>query len=162
MSFEPLWFSSIFGVMFVIGQVLTMLSFFLLFLPYLAKFEPMNTTLTESRLHNIGKLQFAFIVFWTYVSVSQFVIIYAANLPEEISWYMNRAGAPEREPVPPAHILCGLFPIRHTFPCPAQPPVETLPQRDSLGGIQPLGGPRRGSFLDYFALHSRSRRQPVC
>jgi hypothetical protein len=95
MSLEPVWFSSIFGVIFVIGQVLTILSFSILFVCWLARFEPIRTTLTANRLHSLGKLQFAFIVFWTYIELSQFVIIYAANLPEEISWYMNRAGAPD-------------------------------------------------------------------
>ena len=93
MSIEPIWFSSIFGVMFVIGQVLTILAFSLVFVCWLANFEPIKSTLTQDRLHSLGKLQFAFIVFWTYVELSQFVIIYAANMPEEVSWYMNRAGA---------------------------------------------------------------------
>lgn len=94
MSLEPVWFSSIYGVMFVIGQVLSILGLSILVLGWLSDCQPFKSTLTHDRMHSLGKLQFAFIVFWTYVELSQFVIIYAANLPEENTWYINRAGAP--------------------------------------------------------------------
>jgi hypothetical protein len=90
MSLEPQWFSSIYGVMLASGQMLTMLTFGIVFLAWLAKWEPVKTAFTLNRQHDLGKLLFAFVVFWTYIQVSQFIIYWHANLPEEITWYMNR------------------------------------------------------------------------
>jgi hypothetical protein len=91
MSLEPTWFSSIYGVMFCIGQGITILAFNIVFITWLAKFEPMKSALQVNRLHDIGNLQFAFIILWAYIELSQFIIIWSANLPEEITWYMNRS-----------------------------------------------------------------------
>ena len=91
MSLEPTWFSSIYGVMFCIGQGITILAFNIVFLTWLAKFEPMKSALKVNRLHDLGNLQFAFIILWAYIELSQFIIIWSAGLPEEITWYMNRS-----------------------------------------------------------------------
>lgn len=93
-SLEPLWFSSIYGVIFFVGQFLTILAFSLTLLVWLSKYEPIKTSLTVDRLHNVGKLQFAAVVLWAYMEVSQFIIIWSADLPEEITWFMNRAYGP--------------------------------------------------------------------
>ena len=90
MSLEPAWFSSIFGVMVASGQMLSMLTFGIVFLTWLSKWEPVKTAYTPKRQHDLGKLLFAFVVFWTYIELSQFIIYWHANLPEEITWYMNR------------------------------------------------------------------------
>ena len=44
-----------------------------------------------SHLHDLGKLLFAFVMLWAYFSFSQFVIIWSADLPEEIPWYLERS-----------------------------------------------------------------------
>ncbi|MGA0368477.1 MAG: hypothetical protein ACO3N7_03400 [Kiritimatiellia bacterium] len=90
MSLEPAWFSSIFGVMVAAGQMLSMLTFGIVFLTWLSKWEPVKTAFTPKRQHDLGKLLFAFVIFWTYIELSQFIIYWHANLPEEITWYMNR------------------------------------------------------------------------
>lgn len=91
MSLEPLWPSSIYGVMYIIGQGITMWSFSILFsTTVLSRFEPLNATLTQDRLHSLGKFLFAFIVLWAYVQLSQLIIIWSADLPEENGWYLNR------------------------------------------------------------------------
>ncbi len=90
MSLEPKWFSSIFGVMFAAGHMLSILTFSILFLTWLSRWEPVKTEFTLDRQHDLGKLLFAFVVFWAYVEVSQLIIYWHANLPEEISWYLNR------------------------------------------------------------------------
>jgi hypothetical protein len=41
-------------------------------------------------LHDLGKLLFAFIVFWAYIGFSQFFLIWYGNIPEETSWYLER------------------------------------------------------------------------
>ena len=90
MALEPQWFSSIYGVMVASGQMLTMLAFGVVFLTWLAKWEPVKTAFTLKRQHDLGKLLFAFVIFWAYIQVSQFIIYWHANIPEEITWYMNR------------------------------------------------------------------------
>lgn len=90
MSLEPAWFSSIFGVMVAAGQMLSMLTFGIVFLTWLSKWEPVKSEFTAKRQHDLGKLLFAFVIFWTYIELSQFIIYWHANLPEEITWYLNR------------------------------------------------------------------------
>ena len=90
MALEPAWFSSIFGVMMAAGHMLSMLAFGIVFLTFLAQWEPVKRAFTLERQHDLGKLLFAFVVFWTYIELSQFIIYWHANLPEEITWYMNR------------------------------------------------------------------------
>ncbi len=90
MSLEPLWFSSIFGVMMAAGHMLCMLTFGIVFLNFLSRWEPVKSSFTLERQHDLGKLLFAFVVFWTYIQLSQFIIIWHPNLTEEITWYMNR------------------------------------------------------------------------
>ncbi len=90
MSLEPAWFSSIFGVMLAAGQMLSMLTFGIVFLTWLSKWEPVKSAFTPKRQHDLGKLLFAFVIFWTYIELSQFIIYWHPNLSEEITWYMNR------------------------------------------------------------------------
>jgi hypothetical protein len=90
MALEPAWFSSIFGVMVASGHMLSMLTFGIVFLTFLSQWEPVKRAFTVERQHDLGKLLFAFVVFWTYIELSQFIIYWHANLPEEITWYMNR------------------------------------------------------------------------
>ncbi len=90
MALEPAWFSSIFGVMLASGHMLSILSFGVLMLTFLSRWEPVSRHFTVERQHDLGKLLFAFVVFWTYIQLSQFIIYWHANLPEEITWYMNR------------------------------------------------------------------------
>ncbi|MFT5123722.1 MAG: hypothetical protein ACI9TH_000628 [Kiritimatiellia bacterium] len=91
MSLEPGWFSSIYGAMFFIGQGLSTMAFTIVFVIWLSKYQPMKTELKVNRLHDLGNLQFAFIILWAYMEVSQFIIIWSAGLPEEITWFMNRS-----------------------------------------------------------------------
>lgn len=90
MSIEPKWFSSIFGVIVAAGHMLTILTTGILLLTFLSRWEPIKSEFTIERQHDLGKLLFAFVIFWTYTEVSQLVIYWHANLPEEISWFMNR------------------------------------------------------------------------
>lgn len=86
MSLSPDWYSSIFGLLQMIGQGLTALAFCLLWLTY-------GTTAHDQTkgLHDVGNLLLAFVMLWTYHSVSQLLIIWSGNLPEEITWYLVRS-----------------------------------------------------------------------
>jgi hypothetical protein len=56
----------------------------------LSKRKPMSDVLTPRHLHDLGKFLLALVMVWAYFSFSQFLIIWAGNLPEEIPWYMTR------------------------------------------------------------------------
>lgn len=90
MSLEPHWFSTIYGVLFIAGQTLLGFGFAVASVVLLAKGEPLHSVLTTERSHDMGKLFFAFIMFWAYISLSQFIIIWNGNLAEETPWYIVR------------------------------------------------------------------------
>jgi hypothetical protein len=90
MSLTPHWYSTIFGLIVVVGQGLSALSFSVAVLAILIGREPMNGLLKASHFHDLGKLMLAFVMLWAYFSFSQFLIIWAGNLPEEIPYYLDR------------------------------------------------------------------------
>jgi len=91
MSLEPNWFSTIYGMMFMVGQVLTTIAFAVAILALLAETPPVSRFLTAETLNDLGNLLFAFIMLWAYLSFSQYLIIWSGNLPEEIPWYLRRS-----------------------------------------------------------------------
>ena len=90
MSLEPNWFSTIYGVMFLVGEVLESFAFVIALVIVLSKQSPLKEYVTTQHLHDLGNMMFAFMVLWAYLSFSQFLIIWAGNLPEEIPWYLRR------------------------------------------------------------------------
>jgi hypothetical protein len=90
LSLEPQWYSTMFAVIFSIGQFLTALSGAIVLVAVLARTEPFSILLTTKHLHDLGNLLLTFVIFWTYVSFAQFLIIWSGNLPREISWYLHR------------------------------------------------------------------------
>jgi hypothetical protein len=90
MSLDPHWYSTIYGLIQVVGQGLTALAFGVAVLAMLAPREPMNHVLRASHFHDLGKLILALVMLYAYFSFSQFLIIWAGNLPEEIPYYMER------------------------------------------------------------------------
>jgi hypothetical protein len=90
MSLEPHWFSTMYGVLYIIGGALSTMAFIILMLRKLSTGEPMNRLLKPNHFHDLGTLMFAFVVLWAYVNFSQFLIIWAGNLPEETPWYVKR------------------------------------------------------------------------
>ncbi|MEO8503066.1 MAG: hypothetical protein ABI609_04130 [Acidobacteriota bacterium] len=92
MSLDPKWFSSIFGLIVLIGQGLSALAFGTLIIGFLGKREPMSRYVTPTNLHDYGKLTLAFTMVWAYFSFSQLLIIWSANLPEEVTFFVHRVG----------------------------------------------------------------------
>jgi hypothetical protein len=90
MSLDPHWFSTIFGLLFLIQHGLAALSFVILMLTMLGKSAPMADVIKPSNVHDVAKLLLAFTMIWAYFNFSQFLIIWSANLPEEIPWYIER------------------------------------------------------------------------
>lgn len=91
MSVNPHWFSTMWGLLYVVGQGLSALAFAIFMLARLSKERPMDHVVNSSHFHDLGKLLFAFIMLWAYLSFSQYIIIYSANTQEEIPHYWVRA-----------------------------------------------------------------------
>ena len=92
MSLEPHWFSTIYGVMFIVGQGLATLAFAVIVSAWLSRQEPFGRWITADHFHDLGKLLFAFVMLWAYVAFSQYLIIWSGNLAEETPWYVHRSG----------------------------------------------------------------------
>ena len=91
MSLDPHWYSSLFGVYFIVGQGLSALAFLIVMAVYLSQREPMEALFKPHHFHDYGKLMLAFVMIWAYIAISQLLIIYSANLPEEVGWYLERS-----------------------------------------------------------------------
>lgn len=89
MSIDAHWFSTLFGWYTFAGLFVSGLAMICLFVLYLRRKGYMDH-LTENHLHDVGKFMFAFSVFWTYLWFSQFMLIWYANLPEEVVYYQTR------------------------------------------------------------------------
>jgi hypothetical protein len=90
MSLEPHWFSTIYGIMMLGSQGVTVFALIILTLTGLLRFKPISEIVTSVHLHDLGKLQFAFVMLWAYFNFSQYLIIWSGNLAEEVPWYVNR------------------------------------------------------------------------
>jgi hypothetical protein len=90
MSLDPHWYSTIYGILIMGGQGLTALAFLLLALTWLSRRPPLDAIVVPNHFHDLANLTLAFVMLWAYFSFSQYLIIYSANLPEEITWYVRR------------------------------------------------------------------------
>jgi hypothetical protein len=127
MSLEPHWFSTIYGLFYVVGSGLLALSFSTLVVTWLGRRPPYRDAVEPGMLHDLGNLIFAFVFLYAYLSFSQFLIIWSGNLPEETPWYMNRmAGGWD---------ALGLFLVAFHFAL----PFVLLLQRVVKRNLKPLG-----------------------
>ncbi len=90
MSLEPHWYSHIYGILIIGGQVLSAMAFAIIASAAIARQAEIARWLTADRFHELGKLMLAFIMLWAYFAFSQYLIIWAGDLPEEIPWYLHR------------------------------------------------------------------------
>lgn len=90
MSLDPHWYSTIYGLLLIAGQAIAAMAFAIIIATNLAKREPMSEVYRPVHFHDLGKLLLAFIMLWAYFAFSQLLIIWSANLPEEIPWYLRR------------------------------------------------------------------------
>ncbi len=90
MSLEPTWYSTIFGVYAWAGLWQTGLAAIAIVAVILRRQGALQGVISRAHYHDLGKLVFAFAVFWTYIAFSQFMLIWYANLPEEIEWMIHR------------------------------------------------------------------------
>jgi hypothetical protein len=94
MSLAPHWFSTIYGVLFIVSAALSALSFTILLLSRLAGDEPFRAALQPVTVHDLGKLLLAFTMLWGYVNYSQFLITWSGNVSEETPFYVRRLHGP--------------------------------------------------------------------
>jgi hypothetical protein len=90
MSLDPHWYSTIYGVLFMVGQALSALSLVVVCIALLGAEKPLSDVVGPGAVHDLGKLLLAFVMLWTYMHLSQFLIIWSGNLPSEIPWYIRR------------------------------------------------------------------------
>jgi hypothetical protein len=90
MSIEYHWFSTIFGVYNFAGLFFSGLAAIILIALWLERAGPLRNVLNEGHLHDLGKLLFAFSVFWMYIWFSQYMLIWYTDIPEETSYFIRR------------------------------------------------------------------------
>jgi len=90
MSLSPHWASTIYGFLFVVGQLISAMSLMIAIVVLLSRSEPLAGVIQDRHLHDLGKLLLAFVMLWAYFGFSQLLIIWSGNLPEEITFYRSR------------------------------------------------------------------------
>ena len=90
MSLNPHWFSTMFGVTYFAGSEMAFLALLAVFCMWLSRKNLLKDVVNAEHYHDIGKLMFAFMIFWAYVNFSQYFLIHYADLPEETVWFHDR------------------------------------------------------------------------
>jgi hypothetical protein len=90
MSLDPHWFSTIYGLIIVAGQLMSAMAIIVAVNAHLVGYKPMSELVTSRHFHAWGKYLLTFVMLWAYLSFSQLIIIWSGNLPEEITWYQDR------------------------------------------------------------------------
>jgi hypothetical protein len=90
MSLEPKWYSTIFGMIFIVSDGLTALAFVIVVSDRIKDEAPLARVVSADRFHDLGNLLLALVMLWAYMHFSQFLLIWAGNLVEEIPWYLHR------------------------------------------------------------------------
>jgi hypothetical protein len=112
MSLEPHWFSTIFGAWFFMGALWGGVAATAWAVVYAKGKDPdLNKLMGVQQLHDLGKLAFAFTVFWAYLFFSQYLVIWYGKLPWEQAWIIHRAEAPWGMLSALAVLLCFVIPF---------------------------------------------------
>jgi hypothetical protein len=92
LSADAQYYSTVYGGMLMIGNVLQTFALTNLVIVLASKGDRFGGRINARILHDLGNLMFAFTIFWSYLSASQLIITWPANLPQELSWYADRTG----------------------------------------------------------------------
>jgi len=90
MSLNPHWFSTIFGVYFFAGSIVSFFAMLAVVAVLLQHFGKLNDVITTDHYHDLGKYLFGFTMFWAYIAFSQYLLIWYGNIPEETEWFLVR------------------------------------------------------------------------
>lgn len=96
MSLTPLWQSTIYGAYYFAGSFLAGFCVLTIATVNARGKNLYGNLVTTAHYHNLGKLLLAFTAFWAYIAFSQFLLMWIANLPEEVAWYKLRIEGPWR------------------------------------------------------------------
>jgi hypothetical protein len=89
-SLDVTWYSSVYGLQFLVAQGYAVLALGILTLVLLSRYEPMKSLFRTTEQHDLGKLAFAFTMLNIYLTFAEFLIIWSGNVPDEIPWYLHR------------------------------------------------------------------------
>jgi hypothetical protein len=90
MSLEPDWYSTVYGMLWIVDTGLSALAFAIVAFAFLSDRPPLTEVARPDHFHDLGNLLFAFLMFWAYLAFVQLLIIWSGNIPEEIHWYLSR------------------------------------------------------------------------
>jgi hypothetical protein len=90
MSLSAFLFSTIFGVYWFAGSLVAAIAVWIIAAAAASREEPLKSAINANHIHSMGKYLFAFTAFWAYIAFSQYLLIWIANLPEEVPWYLVR------------------------------------------------------------------------
>lgn len=90
MSLEPHWVSTMYGISFIVGCGLSAFAFTISLTVLMAGQEPISLIAQPIHFRDLGNLMFAFVMLWAYTAFSQFMLIWYANIREEVPWYTRR------------------------------------------------------------------------
>jgi hypothetical protein len=94
MSLQPHFYSTMWGVWFFSGILVAGFAALALATLALQRWGPLGDEVTAEHRHDLGKLLYAFVLFWAYIAFSQYFVIWNGDLPEETSFYRLRQGGP--------------------------------------------------------------------
>ena len=90
LSTDAEFFSTVYGAMILIGDFLQTFALSIIVLVVVSGKDGFQGRVNSKVLHDLGNLMFAFVIFWAYLSASQLIIVWPANLPQELQWYLVR------------------------------------------------------------------------
>jgi hypothetical protein len=90
LSADIQFFSTVYGAMILIGDILQAIAMSIVVLVLASRDDRFGGRVNAPILHDLGNMMFAFVIFWAYLSASQLIIIWPANLPQELGWYLDR------------------------------------------------------------------------
>ena len=91
MVLEDDWYSSVFPIELMVGQMLGVVTLCITLLAWLRRHDPLRRVVQIEHFHNLGNLLLTFVMLWAYMAVSQLIIIWSGNVPDEIPWYLHRS-----------------------------------------------------------------------
>ncbi len=90
LSADVQFFSTVYGAMILVGSYVQSFALTLVVMILTSRGDRFGGRINAKILHDLGNMMFAFVILWTYLSASQLIIVWPANLPQELVWYLDR------------------------------------------------------------------------
>jgi hypothetical protein len=92
MSLDPHWFSMIYPLLIIVSHLLAGLSLAIALTPFLASRTPLGDYIRRLNYRDLGAMLLSFVLIWAYIAFSQYIIIWGANIPHDVTWFLDRTG----------------------------------------------------------------------